>query len=188
MAAPPTAHARRRRLAAIILAVGAAAQGGPAGADAGDTLALAVKATYLYKLPAFVAWPNDAFASPPAAFTLCVVGNDPFGDLLDKAVTGQRLTDRPVRVLRVETATHESPCQLMYITGGQQTVPQALQAVAGTPVLTVTDSAPEGSKGIVNFVLRDNHVRLEIDQAAASRSRLDISSKLLSVAVSVTPK
>ena len=160
----------------------------PASADDNDTLALEVKATYLYKLPPFITWPTDAFPSPASPFTLCVVGRDPFGDLLDRAVSGKRLLDRPVAVQRLETPTHDSPCQLIYVASGAQNAAHALQVVAGAPVLTVTDDAAQGAKGIVNFIFRDNHVRFEIDQAQAARNRLDISSKLLSVAVSVAPK
>jgi hypothetical protein len=36
---------------------------------------------------------------------------------------------------------------------------------------------------MVNFVLRDNRVRFEIDEISASQSGLMISSKLLSLAV-----
>lgn len=186
MALRALAHARNRRLATIVLAVGVATAG-PAPADESDTLALEVKATYLYKLPPFITWPSDAFPSAASPFTLCVVGKDPFGDVLDRAVAGKRLMDRPVAVQRLETVAHDSPCQLMYIAPGAQDIPQALDTVAGAPVLTVTDAA-QGAKGVVNFVTRDNHVRFEIDQAAAARNRLDISSKLLSVAVSVAPK
>ena len=189
MPAPTSASARKRCLAAIALAIGAAVAGGvPAHADSDDTLALAIKATYLYKLPPFIAWPSDALPSPASPFTLCVVGRDPFGEILDKAVAGQRVMDRQVAVVRIDTAERDSPCQLMYVAPGAQPVDQALQAVAGAPILTVTDSVADGAKGIVNFIVRDNHIRLEINQAAASRNRLEISSKLLNVAASVIPK
>jgi hypothetical protein len=160
----------------------------PSLADRGDALELEVKATYLYKFPPFIVWPTDAFRSPASPFSLCIVGNDPFGGLIDRAVAGQRMANRRVAVVRLDAAAHDSPCQLMYIAPGSQPLQQTLKAVEGEPILTVTDSAADGSKGIINFIVRDNHVRFEIDQAAAGRNRLEISSKLLSVAVSVTPK
>jgi hypothetical protein len=66
----------------------------------------------------------------------------------------------------------------------RQGVADALDKVRGAPVLTVTDGASDtGSRGMVNFVLRDNRVRFEIDEISASQSGLMISSKLLSLAV-----
>ncbi len=52
------------------------------------------------------------------------------------------------------------------------------------PVLTVTD-LPAGAahKGIINFVVEDNHVRFEIDNRAANESGLRISSQLMALAI-----
>jgi hypothetical protein len=63
-------------------------------------------------------------------------------------------------------------------------VAQALDAVRGAPVLSVTDGAKSAdAKGIVHFVVLENRVRFEIDVQAASASGLKISSKLLDLAV-----
>jgi hypothetical protein len=40
---------------------------------------------------------------------------------------------------------------------------------------------------MINFIVADNRVRFEIDEAAARRNGLQISSKLLSLAASVRP-
>ncbi len=62
----------------------------------------------------------------------------------------------------------------------------ALRALDGKPVLTVTDAEDADSSGsIVQFVIRGGHVRFEIDNAAAQRNHLAISSKLLGLALAV---
>ena len=64
-----------------------------------------------------------------------------------------------------------------------------LGAARGSPALTVTDvgqDAPE--KGIINFVIADNRVRFEIDDRAAAQAGFTISSKLLSLALSIKPR
>ena len=49
-------------------------------------------------------------------------------------------------------------------------------AMRGKPILTVTDEASSADiKGIINFVIRDNRVRFEIDEAAAVADGLVIS-------------
>src|SRR6185295_16921977 len=72
-----------RSLAACLLGVLAAA-----GAAEPE---YAVKAAYLVKFPFFVEWPASAFASPTAPLVLCVIGDDPFGSLLDEAAGGQEM-------------------------------------------------------------------------------------------------
>ena len=56
-------------------------------------------------------------------------------------------------------------------------------------MLTVTDAAvSRDEKGIVHFVIHDDRVRFEIDDRAAAENGLMISSKVLSLALSVTPR
>ena len=78
----------------------------------------------------------------------------------------------------------------MYIAGSEaQTVAQALDVVKDSPVLTVTDQVMHpGDRGIISFVVADNHVRFDIDDAAAAHAGIVISSKLLALAHSVKPR
>lgn len=162
----------------------------PAARAESDALEYAVKATYLYKFGSFIDWPDTAFKSPSSAVDLCVVGDDPFGKILDRAVSGQRIGVRPIVVHRLRAAGRGSGCHIMYIAGSDvQSVAEALDAVRGTPVLTITDSARDArAKGIVHFVIHENRVRFEIDDYAASVNGITISSKVLSLATSVRPR
>ena len=61
---------------------------------------------------------------------------------------------------------------------------QNLQDLRGPPVLTVADTAGFlDHGGIINFVLEGSKVRFEINQEAAERAGIKISSKLLRLAV-----
>lgn len=153
----------------------------------GNELEYAVKATYLYKLAPFVEWPDRAAEFPGGVFPLCVVGRDPFGAVLDRAVNGQSIAGHPIVVRRFATITGNPGCAVMYVAGSeQQPAASVLAVVHGQPVLTVTDEAlaPE-VKGIIDFVLVDNRVRFDIDVAMATEDGLAISSKLLSLAITV---
>lgn len=149
----------------------------------------AIKATYVYKFAGFIEWPPAAFPSPSSPLTLCVLDDAPFVTLLEQAVAGRHLNQHPMAVRRLQTATSQSGCQIMYIRGSdRQSAAQALEAVRGSPILTITDTPSEADKGIINFIVQSNHVRFEIDVAMAQASGLTISSKLLSLAVNVRPK
>lgn len=146
----------------------------------------AVKATYLYKFAPFVQWPDTALASL-GSFDICVVGHDPFGAILDEAVHGQEARGQPIAVRRLSAISTANDCRIVFAGGSPaQSVSEILRAVAGQPVLTVTDSAlSRTEKGIVHFVIHDDRVRFEIDDQAASENGLLISSKVLSLALSV---
>lgn len=154
-----------------------------------NQLEYAVKATYLYKFGAFVEWPGDSSAGT-GEFEICIVGTDPFGELLDEAVRGEQVRGQPVAVRRLAEVRPGSGCDVVFAAGSQlQSVQEILQALAGEPVLTITDSAlSREDKGIVHFVVRDDRVRFEIDDRAAAANGLLISSKVLSLALSVRPR
>jgi hypothetical protein len=160
---------------------------GSASADT-DTLADTVRATYLYKFETFVEWPPGTFALPTSPFVLCILGDEAFAALLENTGRGERVGQRGFQVRRVAGATDIAGCQLVYVTAGEEGHAAAvLGAARDAPMLTVTDAA-DGAKGIINFVLRDNRIRFEIDDAAAARNGLVISSKLLRLAVSMKPR
>ncbi|HEX5953261.1 MAG TPA: YfiR family protein [Rhodanobacteraceae bacterium] len=151
------------------------------------SLEYAVKATYLYKLAPFVNWPPATFKAPDAPFSICVVGPDPFDDFLEKAVSGRRLGTHPFQVRRMDAVSRDDDCQIVFIGYAQPDKTRgALEALQGRPVLTVIDSRQSDVAGsVVQFVMRRGHVRFEIDNAAAARNHLVISSKLLNLALAV---
>lgn len=174
-----------RGLAAIALACAFVI---PAAARAGG-MEYAVKATYLYKLAPFVEWPSSAFASPTSPLILCVAGDDPFGPVLDEAVAGQKMGDHPLAVRRLAKVEPGQECHILYAAGSKtQSAEAAVHGVDGAPVLTITDRNRGGEGGIVQFVMSNGRVRFMVDLAAAARNRVTISSKLLSLALSVRPK
>jgi hypothetical protein len=170
------------RLAAATLVLSGAASAGCAQ----ESLETAVKAAYLYKFAPFVVWPGAA-PGPGGPLVVCVVGSDPFGPVLDRAVAGQTVGDRPIVVRRLDVAAHDSPCHIAFLGGSRtQSVKEALIILHGAPVLTVTDEA--GAAGAVDFALIERRVRFRIDDQAAADAGLTISSKLLSLAITVRPR
>jgi len=154
-------------------------------ASAADVpLEYAVKASYLYKFAPFVQWPSKAFSSADDPFTICLIGKDPFGHMLDDVVHGQRVGGRAISVRRIEGIKPGTTCHILFA-GAGEAADEALQAVAGQPVLTVTDRSHGVTGGMIQFVMTAGRVRFMIDQGAAQESGIEISSKLLGLAVSV---
>ncbi len=160
-----------------------------AGARADTDLEYAIKANYLYKFLPFIQWPSGTFQTQDQPFYICIIGPDPFGSLLDDAVKDQQVDGHDLQVKRLRVAEPGTDCRVMYITSmAGRSAAQGLSAMRGSPVLTITSDGDNYAHGIINFVLRDNHVRFEIDGEEAAQNHLDISSKLLDLAVSVIPR
>lgn len=177
------------RLAGGVVAVLAALPmfGPPPAWGQGDSVEYGVKATYLYKFLPFVSWSGG---KQPGSYLLCVVGDDPFGLMLDRAVSGQTIEGRPIEVQRMALLRRDSGCHLVYAAGSAaQPVAAILAELRGRPVLSVTDGARDSaSRGMVNFVIAGNRVRFEIDDAIVAEGGLSISSKLLGLATFVRPR
>lgn len=157
---------------------------------ADETLEYPVKAAFLAKFGGFVEWPPAVFASPSTPVQLCVLGEDPFGATLDKAVSGQQAAGRPIEVRRVKAVRADSGCHIVYISPSETPrLAQVVEALRGSGVLTVSDvKAGAPQTGVINFVIKDQRVRFDIDDEAAMHNRLAISSKLLGVALNVKPR
>ena len=161
-----------------------------AAATAQPALESEVKATFLYKFAPFVDWPADAFISPQAPVSICTTGDDAVVRVLDRAAAGQKDGEHTIAIRHLDRVERDSPCHLLYAAPSpRQTVAQARDAVQGRPVLTVTDLASStAAKGMIAFVVENNRVRFDIDDRAAAAAGLMISSRLLSLARTVTPR
>ncbi|WP_280156191.1 YfiR family protein [Piscinibacter sp. XHJ-5] len=167
----------RATIAVVLAAAGAVVSAAPA-----EPLEYAVKAAYLVKFPFYVEWPPAAFSSPTAPLNVCVVGDDPFGNLLDEAAAGQQVQGRPLALKRMKTFARDAGCHVVYVGADMKA-----DVLRGSGALIVTDAFPSGS-GVIHFVIKDNRVRFTVDDEAASQAGLAISSKLLSVALAVKPR
>jgi hypothetical protein len=146
-----------------------------------------VKAVYLYNFAKFVDWPVSAMKSKGDPFTICVLGKDPFGSILDVTIAGETIGGRRVAAKRVSDPPEVSGCQILYISSSEES---RLNTIFGyldkSATLTVSD-IPQFSQhgGMIEFVLQGSRVRFDVNLAAAQQAGLNLSSELLKVATNV---
>ncbi len=176
----------RIRLATLVLVSILLTPGAIATAHA-QAQEYALKAAFLTKFGLYVEWPASAFSSSTSPVYLCVVGQDPFGKSLEKTLAGGHINGRNVSIRRLKTIDRNSGCHILYIAASEaQRGAQIIEALRGSNVLIVSDTHGSGSGvGIIDFVIVENRVRFNIDDNAAAENGLVISSKLLSLALSV---
>jgi len=140
-----------------------------------------VKAAYLFNFGQFVEWPAAAWDSPNAPFSICIVGDDPFGNILDDVVRGESIKGHQLVIRRFQPGEAIAGCNILFIGRSEAAnLPQILGTLRGRSVLTVTDTAGnESREAIIVLVTENNRVRMRINVAAARANNLVISSKLL---------
>jgi hypothetical protein len=147
-----------------------------------------VKAAFLYNFIKYTEWPQKAFPSPDTPLTIGVVGEDPFRNLLDRAVEGKTFNGRKLIVKRFETPQNLKTCHLVFIGSSERgRLDQLLADLKGASVLTVSETEKFAERGgVINFTMLGEKVRFEINIKAAESAGLKISSKLLSVATVIS--
>jgi len=144
-----------------------------------------VKAAYLFGFGRFVEWPAPASARP--AFVICVIGDDPFGRLLDETTAGGVVKERPVEVRRIARAEDGGDCHTLFVSASEDVrLARILQVLAGRPVLTVGETPQFAQRGgMIGFSLDGSRVRFTVNLAAAQQAGLTMQSELLRVAAAV---
>ena len=148
-----------------------------------------VKSAFLYNFAKFIDWPPTAFADDKSPFIIGILGSNPIGAELTRTTADKRVSDRLIAIKTYRPEDDLTRCHILFISNSEKKrFPEILQRLRGTAVLTVgeTDGFIEAG-GMVNFVLEAgktaNKIRFQINDEAARKAALKISSKLLSLAI-----
>ena len=143
-----------------------------------------VKAAFIYNFTKFTDWPASSFPSAGAPIVIGIVGEDPFGKIMDDIVRGEVVRGRRLVVKRYRADEDLRGCHVLFISRSErERLDQLLGQLKGRPVLTVGDTSGFAEQGgTVNLLVVDKTVKLVINQAAAARAGLQISAKLLKLA------
>jgi hypothetical protein len=143
-----------------------------------------IKAAFLYNFAKFVEWPTQAFAGPTSPITIGVLGKNVFGGDLEKTIRDKVINGHPLQFKEFHSVTEVTNCQILFISPLEKNhLPEILDGLQGASVLTVSETDHfTDAGGMINFVIEDNKIHFQINNEAAKKARLTISSKLLSLA------
>ena len=139
-----------------------------------------LKAAFLYNFAKFVEWPVNSFADSTSPFSLCVLGNDPFGANLE-TLAKKPVRERALVIKHIRSVTAMSGCHILYISPQEFTQLEALlRNLEKAPVLTVCDTESCAESGLMlNMRMAENRVQLDMNLDAVQRTALKVSSQLI---------
>jgi YfiR/HmsC-like len=139
-----------------------------------------VKAAFVANFTQFVKWPDKAFSDAGAPFTIGILGDDPFGGVLEKLVQGQTVSGHKIVIRRARRAEDLRTCQLVFISKSEQArIAECLGTLQGGAALTVGETDQFTRQGgMIGFWMEGNTVRFSINPGAAQRAALELSSRL----------
>lgn len=144
-----------------------------------------LEAAYLVHFLEFVDWPVQAFTDEKAPYVIGILGEDPFGETLDRLVRGRLFQGRSVEVRRFGTYDEDDmaglrDCHILFVSDSEKdSLPVILKRIRKDPVLTVS----EIDKfllfgGILGFDLEGKKIKLFFNPKAAKNARLKVSARL----------
>jgi len=173
-----------RSLAVAFAPVAAAILSMQGVANASDTaeVEIRVKAAFIYNFARFVEWPRRGVTQ---SVRIGIIGSGDLALPLEVAIRGKWVNGRLIELTHVNTLTEVDCCDILLIErSASNRVREIVHVLAGRPVLTVFDGESGFRDGVmIAFQLIDETVRFQINQEAAERAGLKISSQLLKVAL-----
>jgi hypothetical protein len=142
----------------------------------------AVRAAFVFNLTKYVSWPVSR-----DRLVIGVIGSENIGTVIKQVLDGKVSDGRRITVLFHAPDSDLGECDVLYVAGAS---PAALHSIldraAGRAVLTVGDSDEfVRAGGMVGLVRSGDQIEIEVNLPALRRRNLDMSSRLLKLAVLV---
>jgi hypothetical protein len=148
-----------------------------------------IKAAFMFNFAKFIEWPAEKLPQATSPIIFGVVGEDPFispdgVDELKKTLESKTIGGRPVKIRRFRADEPMDACHVLFVSNSERRrFGSIVNALRGKSVLTVADTSGFcQAGGMINFRVEADKVRFDINQQAAEKENLKISSKLLSIA------
>jgi hypothetical protein len=141
-----------------------------------------VKAAFLFNFAKFVEWPASAFPSQAAPLNVCVLGADPFGDVLEETLKGRSVGGRSIVARRL--AEVEPGCHLLFVSGSERRrLAVIAEQLRSESVLTISeDEGFNALGGMIELFTEGESVQFNISPSAVERSGLHASARLIALA------
>lgn len=147
-----------------------------------------VKYVYLYSFALLTKWPESSFENNPNSFVIGVLGDKPFGRILDTIAAKKKIKGRRIIIRRFKNMSAYKPCHILYITASvnEKGASKAAAQLQRHPVMIVGETQNfEFTGGVIVFHIEDGNVRFSLNIDAARRRNLMISARLSRLARTV---
>ena len=140
-----------------------------------------IKAAYINQFTHYISWP-DSSGSKDDRLSICILGKGIVGEALKPL---DKTPGAKIAVSQLFKLNEVDGCHMLYITEpASGSMKQTLKYLSGKPVVTISSREHfVANGGMIGFVIINNKVRLEINLDVCRRSNINISAKLLEVAL-----
>lgn len=144
-----------------------------------------IKAAFLFNFAKFVDWPAQPATTADSPIIIGLLGDNVFHDDLANALNRKTVNNRPLQFQQYSSVSDATNCEILFISPSEQShFNKIIGKLHNAAILTVSEADHFiDAGGMINFVIVEKKVRFQINNDAAKKAGLTISSKLLSLAV-----
>ncbi|MEW8028670.1 MAG: YfiR family protein [Candidatus Thiodiazotropha sp.] len=145
-----------------------------------------LKAVFVFNFAKFARWPAGSWAESGSSLKICSIGYDELANTLVR-LHGRTLRDHPVQIVQREGTEQLDACHVLYLANSlQHDAIEIVESLRSKPILTVSEILGfSESGGMIELYQRDGRIRFKVNLHITREAGLDLSSRLLKLAVIV---
>jgi hypothetical protein len=144
----------------------------------------AVHANIIYRCTKYIDWPDD---KKTGDFIIGIVGNSPLYNELKTFTANKTVGNQKIIIKNFSSSSASFNCHILFIDEDESgSVKRIAAQTEGTSTLIFSESEGLAHKGsCINFIIVDDHLKLEINKSNIIKRNLGIASDLLSLGILV---
>jgi len=143
-----------------------------------------IKAVFIYNFTKYIEWPK---AYRQGNFVIGMMGDSPLYEELIKMAKVKKVANQSLQILKFNDVEEIKKCQILFISKTKsEELRSVIKKVKTNSTLIVTENEGLVDEGAgINFVVKDNRQKFELNKANVESHKLKISSTLEALAVEV---
>jgi YfiR/HmsC-like len=143
-----------------------------------------LKGVYIEKILNYVDWPEENIVDSKESFEMVILGDNPFGDLLDEIFKNSQISGKNINIRYVTNVNLIGSPDIIYISPSMRNQINKLKsALDNRSVFLIGDTEGYGQKGVfLNFYEENEYLRFELNHSALKDAGFEVSFQLVRIA------
>ncbi|MEO6456562.1 MAG: YfiR family protein [Ginsengibacter sp.] len=148
------------------------------GINAQKDISYALHANIIYRFTKYIEWPAYYNSED---FVIGIVGDTPLYDELEVFTENKTVGTRKIIIKRMSSTASFYNCNILFVSEDKsKSLKKIAEITKGSPILIVSETSVRALNGsCINFVIINEHLKLEINKSNIEDRDLSIASELL---------
>lgn len=149
--------------------------------------AFKIKAAFLLNFAKYTEWPPSVFLATNSPVRIGILGEDPFGEIMEATVKGRLVHERSVVIQRGRRADELLDCHIVYVSSSESSrIPGIVAEFKAKPTLLVGDDPDFLNRGgMIHFRIKQGRMGFAVHLDTVRSAGLTVRSRMLDSASEV---